>query len=90
MQLGVFNDLKVLKGEDSLIKFEANPGSGTIRNSCNKCGSFCYKILGNGALVAPLGALSGDVVKPTCHIFVKDKGNQDVMFPDLPQHAEFP
>ena len=36
-------------------------------------------------------ALSGDApVKPTCHIFVKDKGNQEIMFPELPQHQEFP
>ena len=90
MQLGVFENLEVLKGDDKLIEYEANPGSGTIRKSCPKCGSFAYKVLGNGAKVAPLGALSGEVVKPTCHIFVADKGHQDVMFPELTQHEGMP
>jgi hypothetical protein len=90
MQLGVFEKMEVLKGGDDLIKFEATEGLGTFRNSCNKCGSFCYKVLGTGAKVAPLGALSGDVVKPTCHIFCANKGNQPLMFPELPQHDEFP
>lgn len=90
MQLGIFEKFEVVKGDDQLIKFEAVEGSGTFRNSCNKCGSFCYKVLGDGAKVAPLGALSGEVIKPTCHIFVADKGNQAVMFPDLPQHDAFP
>jgi hypothetical protein len=88
MQLGIFEDLKVLKGEADLIAYEKTKGN--FRNSCSKCGSYCYKKLANGALVAPLGALSGDVVKPTCHIFVADKGNQDIMFSDLPQHDAFP
>ncbi|KAL3904366.1 MAG: hypothetical protein SGARI_004952 [Bacillariaceae sp.] len=90
MQLGVFEKLEVLKGDDKLIAYEAQPGSGTIRKSCSKCGSFVYKVLGNGAMVAPLGALSGEVVKPTCHIFVADKGDQEVMFPELPQHDAMP
>jgi hypothetical protein len=90
MQLGIFENLDVLKGDDTLIIYEAVPGSGTVRKSCSKCGSFAYKILGNGAKVAPLGALSGDVVMPTCHIFVKDKGNQEIMFPDLPQYDTLP
>lgn len=89
MQLGVFEDIKVLKGDDSLIKYEHTPGSGVFRNSCPKCGSFCYKVLSNGAKVAPLGSLD-PIVKPTCHIFVKDKGNQEIMFPELPQYEEFP
>jgi hypothetical protein len=89
MQLGVFDDLKIIKGEDSLIKYEGS--SGVFRNSCSNCGSFCYKVLSNGAMVAPLGALEGDtVVQPTCHIFVKDRGDQAIMFPELPQHDEFP
>jgi hypothetical protein len=89
MQLGIFDNFEVVKGDDTLIKYEAT--SGVSRNSCSKCGSFCYKVLGNGAKVAPLGALSGDSpVKPSCHIFVKHRGDQDVMFPDLPQHDEFP
>ena len=87
MQLGVFDDLKVVKGEDSLIKYESS--SGVFRNSCSNCGSFCYKILSNGAMVAPLGALEGGpVVQPTCHIFVM--GDQPIMFPELPQHEGFP
>lgn len=92
MQLGVWDDLKVKKGGDDLIQFEANPNAGTVRNSCTKCGSFCYKILGGGGgMVAPLGALEGGpVVKPTCHIFVADKGDQEVMFSELPQHDAFP
>ena len=88
MQLGIFPNMEVIKGDDGLIKYEGSKG--VFRNSCSKCGSFCYKVLGDGAKVAPLGALSGDTVKPTCHIFVKDKGNQDVMFSDLPQHDAFP
>ena len=88
MQLGVFENLEVLKGDDTLVKFEAQPGSGTVRKSCPKCGSFAYKILGNGAKVAPLGALSGDVVKPTCHIFVADKGDYYDITDDLPQRAQ--
>ena len=88
MQLGVFEKLEVVKGDDKLIKYEGSKG--VFRNSCSNCGSFCYKVLGDGAKVAPLGGLSGDVVKPTCHIFVADKGNQDIMFPELPQHDAFP
>ena len=87
-QLAIFPALEVLRGGDDLIRYEGS--SGVFRNSCNKCGSFCYKQIGPDTLVAPLGALSGDVVKPTCHIFVKDKGNQGIMFDDLPQHDEFP
>ena len=91
MQLGVWGSdkLKAVKGDDTLIKYEST--SGTFRNACSKCGAFCYKVLGNGAKVAPLGALSGaDPIKPTCHIFVRHKGNQDIPFPELPQHDEFP
>jgi hypothetical protein len=87
MQLGVWDDIQVLKGEDNLNKYEGMPG--VFRNTCKTCGSFCYKVLGNGAKVAPLGTLD-PVVKPTCHIFVADKGNQDIMFPELPQHDGFP
>ena len=90
MQLGVFEKLEVVKGDDQLIKFEAVEGSKVFRNTCKICGSFCYKVLGDGSKVAPLGALSGNAVKPTCHIFVADKGNQEVMFPELPQHDGFP
>jgi hypothetical protein len=43
--------------------------------------SFCYKVLPDGSIVAPLGKLD-PVVSPTCHIFCKDKGNQQVMFPN--------
>jgi hypothetical protein len=41
------------------------------------------KILGNGCKVAPLGTLD-PVVKPTCHIFVADKGQGDVCSPSFP------
>lgn len=89
MQLGIFEDFSVVKGDDKLIKYEASPN--VFRNTCSKCGSFCYKVLGNGAKVAPLGALEGGpVIKPTCHIFSKHKGDQDIMFPELVQHDEFP
>eukprot|EP00591_Stephanopyxis_turris_P006809 CAMPEP_0195516548 /NCGR_PEP_ID=MMETSP0794_2-20130614/7627_1 /TAXON_ID=515487 /ORGANISM="Stephanopyxis turris, Strain CCMP 815" /LENGTH=129 /DNA_ID=CAMNT_0040645169 /DNA_START=86 /DNA_END=475 /DNA_ORIENTATION=- len=90
MQLGVFKNMEIIKGDDQLIKCEVNVGSGTFRNSCSICGSFCYKVLTDGKKVAPLGALSGDAVKPTCHIFVADKGNQPILFPELPQHDYFP
>jgi hypothetical protein len=90
LQLGIFPKLEVIKGEGDLLAFEKSPGSGVFRNSCKKCGSFCYKKIGADTLVAPLGALSGDVIKPTCHIFVSDKGHQEIMFPELPQHQEFP
>ena len=88
MQLGVFQNFEVIKGDDQLIKYASTSGS-VYRNSCKNCGSFCYKVLPDGAKVAPLGALE-PVIKPTCHIFVKDKGSQDVMFPELPQHDAFP
>lgn len=88
MQLGVFQNFEVIKGDDQLIKYASTSGS-VFRNSCKNCGSFCYKVLPDGAKVAPLGALE-PVIKPTCHIFVKDKGSQDVMFPELPQHDAFP
>ena len=89
MQLGVFPELEVLQGEDVLLKYEGS--GGVFRNSCSKCGSFCYKVFGNGAMVAPLGALEGaEAVKPTCCIFVKHRGDQEVFTPDLPQHDEFP
>lgn len=89
MQLGAFENFVVLKGDDTLISYEHNKGSGTYRKSCSKCGSFCYKTTASGANVVPLGTLD-PVVKPTCHIFVADKGNQEIMFPDLPQHDHFP
>ena len=90
-QLGVFPEFKVLKGGDNLIAYKANPDVETTRYSCKNCGSFCYKILAGGGNVAPLGALKGGpAVKPTCHIFVADKGEQAVMFPELPQHDAFP
>uniref|UniRef100_A0A7S3P825 CENP-V/GFA domain-containing protein n=1 Tax=Amphora coffeiformis TaxID=265554 RepID=A0A7S3P825_9STRA len=90
MQLGVWtpDNFKVLKGDEKLIKYSSTEGK-VYRNSCSTCGSFCYKVLPDGALVAPLGALE-PVVPPTCHIFVKDKGEQPVMFPELPQHDAFP
>mmetsp|Transcript_12620 Transcript_12620/g.18894 ORF Transcript_12620/g.18894 Transcript_12620/m.18894 type:complete len:129 (+) Transcript_12620:77-463(+) len=88
MQLGVFQNFEVLKGDDQLIKYASTSGT-VFRNSCQNCGSFCYKVLPDGAKVAPLGALEPKI-KPTCHIFVKDKGSQDVMFPELPQHNAFP
>jgi hypothetical protein len=86
MQLGVWNDITVLKGQDNLIKYSGSPE--VYRNSCKTCGSFCYKLMGDGANVVPLGMLD-PVVKPTCHICVADKGNQDIMFPELPQHEGF-
>jgi len=90
MQLGVWSpdSFKVIKGDDELIKYASTDGK-VYRNSCSNCGSFCYKVLPDGNFVAPLGALD-PLVKPTCHIFVKHKGNQPVMFPELPQHDEFP
>lgn len=90
MQLGIFPELKVLKGADNLIAYKTNPEKETIRHSCKTCGSYCYKVIDGKTMVAPLGCLSGDVVKPSCHIFCADKGNQAVMFPDLPQHDGFP
>jgi hypothetical protein len=87
MQLGVWDDIKVLNGDDNIKRYEGMPG--VFRNTCKTCGSMCYEVLGNGAKVAPLGTLD-PVVKPTCHIFVADKGNQYLMFPELPQHDGFP
>jgi hypothetical protein len=57
MQLGVWEaeNFKVNKGEDSMINYEST--SGVFRKSCSKCGSFTYKDLGGGNMVAPLGAL---------------------------------
>jgi hypothetical protein len=88
MQLGVWPKVTVIKGDDSLIKYKSTPTAS--RNSCSTCGSFCYKGLPDGANAVPLGALSPGGVKPTCHIFVADKGDQEIMFPDLPQHDGFP
>jgi hypothetical protein len=90
MQLGVWPKVTVTikGGDDSLIKYKSTPT--VSRNSCATCGSFCYKDLPDGANAVPLGALSPGGVKPTCHIFVKDKGDQEIMFPDLPQHDGFP
>ena len=87
MQLGVWDDIKVLKGEDNLTKYSGKEG--VSRNSCKTCGSVCYKVLGPGANAVPLGSLD-PVVKPTCHIFVADRGNQAIPFPELPQHDGFP
>ena len=92
MQLGVWDDDKIaiVKGDDNVNKYESKPG--IFRNTCKTCGAFVYKTAGPGFNV-PLGALEGGdagAIKPTCHIFVADKGDQDVMFPHLPQHDEFP
>ena len=45
MQLGIWApaNMKVAKGDAELIKYELTPGS-VSRNSCSKCGSFCYKV----------------------------------------------
>ena len=93
MQLGVWDDDKIaiVKGDDNVNKYESKPG--IFRNTCKTCGAFVYKTAGPGFNVVPLGALEGGdagAIKPTCHIFVADKGDQDVMFPNLPQHDEFP
>ena len=90
MQLAIFPELEVLKGKDNLIAYKTDPDKDTTRYSCKTCGSFCYKAIDGKTMVAPLGCLCGDVVKPTCHIFCADKGNQDVMFDELPQHDAFP
>jgi hypothetical protein len=34
MQLAIFENLEVLKGDGTLIAYEAQPGSGTIQKSC--------------------------------------------------------
>jgi len=87
MQLGVFPDFKVLKGEDKLIKWT---GNGTVfRYSCGTCGSFCYKAFEDGTMVAPLGSLE-PYVPPTCHIMVAHKGEQPIMFPELKQFENGP
>ena len=88
MQLGVWPaDKFAIVTSGDLIKFSKTEG--VTRISCAKCGSFCYKVVPDGAIVAPLGSLE-PLVKPTCHIFVADKGQQPVMFPELPQHDGFP
>ena len=45
MQLGVFPELNVIKGDDNLIVYKVNPETETVRKSCKTCGSFCYKII---------------------------------------------
>eukprot|EP00970_Alexandrium_tamarense_P016213 scaffold6263_cov192-Alexandrium_tamarense.AAC.18 len=51
----------------------------------------CVRTGGKDFNVVPLGAMKGaPMIKPSCHIFVSDKGDQDVMFPELPQHDAFP
>lgn len=91
MQLGVWtpDNFQVTKGDDTLIKYKS--GEKVFRNSCSSCGSFCYKVLPDGAMVAPLGALSPKV-EPTCNIFCKPehRGEHKIMAPDLPVHDEFP
>uniref|UniRef100_A0A7R9ZLI3 CENP-V/GFA domain-containing protein n=1 Tax=Craspedostauros australis TaxID=1486917 RepID=A0A7R9ZLI3_9STRA len=89
MELGIFEKLEAKSGDDDLISYEHTEGSGVQRKSCKKCGSFCYKLIGD-TKVAPLGSLSGEAIKPTCNIFVADKGSHAVMAPDLPQHDGFP
>jgi hypothetical protein len=71
-----------------LINYEQNKGSGIVRHSCGKCGSFCYKTLGKGPKGVPVGTLD-PLVKPVAHIFVAHKGNQAIMFPELKQYDEF-
>lgn len=93
MHLGIFPNFKVLKGDDNLIKYEHSEG--IFRNSCRTCGSFCYKVAADGAKVAPLGALEGGpagapALKASCHIMCAHKGDNDIMFPEHPQHDEFP
>ena len=91
MQLAVFDNLKVLKGDDNLIAFKKNPDSAVTRKSCKDCGSFCYKLLGEGGPnVVPVGALSDEYIKPTCNIFVADKGNHPVLDSSLACHDGFP
>ena len=88
-KLGIFVSVKVLQGGDSLINYEHSKGSGVVRHSCAKWGSFCNKTLGKGTKGVPLGTLDL-VVKPVCHIFVAHRDNQEIMFLELPQHDEVP
>mmetsp|Transcript_8677 Transcript_8677/g.19472 ORF Transcript_8677/g.19472 Transcript_8677/m.19472 type:complete len:134 (-) Transcript_8677:130-531(-) len=91
MQLAVFADdkIEVTRGDENVNKYQSKPG--IFRNSCKTCGAFVYKTGGKDFNVVPLGAMKGaPMIKPSCHIFVSDKGDQDVMFPELPQHDAFP
>jgi hypothetical protein len=89
MQLGGWggDNFVVLSGDDSLINYKSS--ASVTRHSCKNCGSFCYKSFANGTFVCPLGMLD-PVVAPTCHIYVASRGNQAIMFPELPQYDEFP
>uniref|UniRef100_A0A7S2YTI8 CENP-V/GFA domain-containing protein n=1 Tax=Entomoneis paludosa TaxID=265537 RepID=A0A7S2YTI8_9STRA len=91
MQLGVWtpDNFKAIKGDDKLIKYNSAP---TIyRNSCGKCGSFAYKVLPDGNLAIPLGALEPPV-KPACNIMCAKEhaGEHPIMAPELPKHDAFP
>ncbi|KNC85974.1 hypothetical protein SARC_01878 [Sphaeroforma arctica JP610] len=82
---------KLTKGEDNLIKYESAPSK--FRHTCKTCGCMIYNILPNGLKVVPLGGINwaddGKPVVPNMHIFVGDKGLEDIT-DGLPQHESFP
>mmetsp|Transcript_4668 Transcript_4668/g.7775 ORF Transcript_4668/g.7775 Transcript_4668/m.7775 type:complete len:132 (+) Transcript_4668:93-488(+) len=91
MQLAIWDpsNFKVIKGDDNIFDYESAPE--TFRKSCKTCGSFVYKTIKKDATVVPIGALEGGpAINPTCHIFCADKGDNNIPFPDLPQHDGFP
>ena len=57
---------------------------------CNRCGSFLYSVVRDGAFVTwPWGTLMDDpTIRPTKHIFVRSKALWFTITDDLPQYQE--
>jgi hypothetical protein len=79
--------LRLIKGGDNLLTFGDENGS-DVR--CNRCGSFLYSVVREGAFVhVALGTLMDDpTIRPTKHIFVGSKALWFTITDDLPQYQE--
>lgn len=80
--------ISITEGEENLLIFgEENAHDAR----CQKCGSFLYSVVREGAFVhVTMGTLvDTPKIRPTAHIFVGSKAPWFTITDPLPQHEEF-
>ncbi len=84
-------NIKWLKGEKAIKSYNHN-NSGHIKSFCSQCGSALPNIQMNGKLlVVPAGSLDSEIyIKPSGHIFMKDKANWDEGLEQYPHYEQLP
>lgn len=82
-------DLKIVRGEDALVRYGDDLGH---HASCGKCGSLLYSLVRQGDYVhVAMGSLvDPPTIVPSGHIFVGSKAPWDLICDDLPQSEGFP